>query len=50
MIVSSTSQILAWTLKRYVRYIAIGTLAMCAAVNVALHAGAGLQYICEEGE
>ncbi|XP_068201970.1 uncharacterized protein [Palaemon carinicauda] len=41
-------QIAAWVVRKYIRFLVLGALSACAMLNVALHAGAGLQYYCEE--
>lgn len=43
-------QMTTWILRRYMRYLVLGAFSACATLNLALHAGAGLQYYCEEGE
>jgi len=41
-------QVLLWLYRRYIRYMVAGAILSCLAVNVTLHLGAGLRYLCEE--
>ena len=42
-------QVLLWVYRRYIRYMVAGAILGCVVVNVILHLGAGLRYLCEEG-
>ncbi|XP_047493582.1 uncharacterized protein LOC125042159 [Penaeus chinensis] len=41
-------QMMSWVVRKYVKFLVLGALSSCALVNVALHAGAGMQYYCQE--
>ncbi|XP_064108654.1 uncharacterized protein LOC135217015 [Macrobrachium nipponense] len=40
-------QIASWVVRKYIRFLLLGAVSACAMLNLALHAGAGLQYYCE---
>ncbi|XP_071514239.1 uncharacterized protein [Panulirus ornatus] len=37
-----------WVMRKYVKFLVLGALSSCALLNLALHAGAGLQYYCQD--
>ncbi|XP_069184283.1 uncharacterized protein [Procambarus clarkii] len=45
---SHLGQTASWVVRKYVRFLVIGAFSTCAFLNLALHAGAGLQYYCRE--
>lgn len=38
----------SWIVRKYVKFLLLGALSACAMLNLALHAGTGLQYYCQE--
>ncbi|XP_042889229.1 uncharacterized protein LOC122264423 [Penaeus japonicus] len=46
--VFQVEQMMYWIMRKYVKFLVLGALSSCALLNVALHAGAGMQYYCQE--
>ncbi|XP_071515851.1 uncharacterized protein [Panulirus ornatus] len=40
--------LVSWVMRKYVKFLVLGALSSCALLNLALHAGAGLQYYCQD--
>nr|XP_053626227.1 uncharacterized protein LOC128684122 [Cherax quadricarinatus] len=47
-IVRQVEQTVSWVMRKYVRFLVVGALTTCTILNLALHAGAGLQYYCRQ--
>ncbi|XP_071515864.1 uncharacterized protein [Panulirus ornatus] len=41
-------QMVSWVIRKYIKFLVLGALSSCALLNLALHAGAGLQYYCQD--
>nr|XP_053626228.1 uncharacterized protein LOC128684123 [Cherax quadricarinatus] len=46
--VRQVEQTVSWVMRKYVRFLVVGALTTCTILNLALHAGTGLQYYCRQ--
>ncbi|XP_069949656.1 uncharacterized protein [Cherax quadricarinatus] len=46
--VRQVEQTVSWIMRKYVRFLVVGALTTCTILNLALHAGTGLQYYCRQ--